>query len=60
MAAAFLAGNPGFRLDPIRRNEVPDEMQVKDGRLRILPGAFADAGGADGFFIARFARINED
>lgn len=60
VADTFLAGNPGFRLDPIRRNEVPNEMQVKDGRLRILPGAFADAGGADGFFIARFARINED
>ena len=34
-------------------------MRVKDGRLRILPGAFAEAGGADGFFIARFARIGE-
>ena len=55
----FLEARPDFRPDPIRQIEVPDEMRVKDGRLRILPGAFAEAGGADGFFIARFARIGE-
>jgi 16S rRNA (cytosine967-C5)-methyltransferase len=56
VADAFLAARADFQLDPIRREEVPDEMRVKDGRLRILPGAFAEQGGADGFFIARFTR----
>jgi 16S rRNA (cytosine967-C5)-methyltransferase len=58
VADAFLAARPDFQLDPIRQDEVPDEMQVRNGRLRILPGAFAEQGGADGFFIARFARIS--
>jgi hypothetical protein len=31
-------------------------MRPNNGILRILPGAFAEAGGADGFFIARFKR----
>jgi 16S rRNA (cytosine967-C5)-methyltransferase len=56
VADAFLAARSDFQLDPIRREEVPDEMRVKDGRLRILPGALAEQGGADGFFIARFTR----
>jgi 16S rRNA (cytosine967-C5)-methyltransferase len=56
VADAFLAARSDFQLDPIRREEVPDEMRVKDGRLRILPSALAEQGGADGFFIARFTR----
>lgn len=58
VANAFLAARPDYELDPIRTDEIPSEMQVKDGLLRILPGAFAEQGGADGFFIARFTRIN--
>ncbi len=58
IADAFIAARRDYRLDPIRESEVLHEMPVKDGRLRILPGAFAEQGGADGFFIARFTRIS--
>jgi 16S rRNA (cytosine967-C5)-methyltransferase len=55
---SFLAARPDFVPDAIRQNEIPDEMPVKEGRLRILPGTFSEQGGADGFFIARFKRIS--
>jgi 16S rRNA C967 or C1407 C5-methylase (RsmB/RsmF family) len=32
-------------------------MRPNDGILRILPGTYAQEGGADGFFIARLTRI---
>ena len=54
----FLATRPDYRLDPILLGEAPAEMRPNDGILRILPGTFADQGGADGFFIARLTRIN--
>jgi 16S rRNA (cytosine967-C5)-methyltransferase len=53
---AFLRSRPDFRLLPIEPDETPSEMRPNDGMLRILPGTFAEAGGADGFFIARFTR----
>jgi 16S rRNA (cytosine967-C5)-methyltransferase len=53
---AFLAARPDYRLDAIEPGEAPDEMRPNDGILRILPGIFAEAGGADGFFIARLRR----
>ena len=53
---AFLRSRPDFRLLPIESDETPSEMRPNDGMLRILPGTFAEAGGADGFFIARFTR----
>jgi 16S rRNA (cytosine967-C5)-methyltransferase len=43
-------------VDTVRPEELVPEIEVKDGRVRILPGIFADQGGADGFFIARFRR----
>jgi 16S rRNA (cytosine967-C5)-methyltransferase len=55
VAEAFLAAHPDYRLVPVGPEETlfpPDP----EGRLRILPGALAEQGGADGFFIARFAR----
>jgi len=55
---AFLTARADFALDPIRQDEVPDEMPVNNGRLRILPGAFAEQGGADGFFIVRLTRLS--
>jgi 16S rRNA (cytosine967-C5)-methyltransferase len=55
---AFLSARRDFRLDPIEPDEVPPGMPPNDGILRILPGTFADEGGADGFFIARLTRIN--
>jgi 16S rRNA (cytosine967-C5)-methyltransferase len=53
----FLARRTDFSLDPVRTDEVPPELAPDPwGRLRILPGAFSDAGGADGFFISRLTR----
>jgi 16S rRNA (cytosine967-C5)-methyltransferase len=57
VADAFLSARADYVLDPVRPDEVPGEMRVKEGRLRILPGTYAGRGGADGFFIARFRRI---
>jgi 16S rRNA (cytosine967-C5)-methyltransferase len=54
----FLAARRDFRLDPIEPAETPDALRPNNGILRILPGAFAEQGGADGFFIARLTRIN--
>jgi 16S rRNA (cytosine967-C5)-methyltransferase len=53
---AFLESRSEFRLQPIEPGEVPAGMRPSDGMLRILPGTFADEGGADGFFIARLTR----
>jgi 16S rRNA (cytosine967-C5)-methyltransferase len=53
---AFLSAHRDFRLDEIAPEETPAQMRPNNGMLRILPGAFAEAGGADGFFIARFKR----
>ncbi|HWT13534.1 MAG TPA: SAM-dependent methyltransferase, partial [Allosphingosinicella sp.] len=39
VAAGFLAARPDFRLEE---------------ELRLLPGAYEEAGGADSFYIARF------
>jgi hypothetical protein len=33
-------------------------LRPNDGIVRVLPGVFADQGGADGFFIARLTRIS--
>jgi 16S rRNA (cytosine967-C5)-methyltransferase len=54
----FLRARPDYRLDPIKLGEAPAEMRPNDGILRILPGTFAQQGGADGFFIARLTRIS--
>jgi 16S rRNA (cytosine967-C5)-methyltransferase len=56
VADDFLLGNPDFTLDAVAPGELPGAIPVRDGRIRILPGVFGDAGGADGFFIARFRR----
>jgi 16S rRNA (cytosine967-C5)-methyltransferase len=54
---AFLGSRRDFRLDEIAPEETPAQMRPNNGMLRILPGAFAEAGGADGFFMARFRRV---
>jgi 16S rRNA (cytosine967-C5)-methyltransferase len=56
VADAFLAATGDFQLDPVRREELPEAIAITDGRVRILPGTFAEQGGADGFFVARFRR----
>ncbi len=50
----FLAHQPYWRIDPVRPEEVPAGLTIADdGWLRIAPPDLADAGGADGFFMAR-------
>jgi 16S rRNA (cytosine967-C5)-methyltransferase len=57
VAEHFLAARPDFRPNP----SPPPELPVAAGLevpnwMRILPGAFEAAGGADSFFIASFIR----
>ena len=56
--SAFLAARHDYALDPVRAEELPDGMRPNDGIVRVLPGIFAEQGGADGFFIARLTRIS--
>src|SRR3546814_17584357 len=53
-SAAFLAGHPGWGVDPARADELPPGIVPDaDGFVRTLPGMLADAGGLDGFFVVR-------
>lgn len=53
----FLAEHPDFALQPVTPEELPAGITPReDGSLRLLPGALAEAGGLDGFFIARLRR----
>ncbi|HYG48793.1 MAG TPA: transcription antitermination factor NusB [Allosphingosinicella sp.] len=54
---AFLAERRDFEPAHLEAGELPAAIPVEGNRLRILPGLFAEAGGADGFFIARFRRV---
>jgi 16S rRNA (cytosine967-C5)-methyltransferase len=55
--ADFLAGNPGFRVDPPRPGELPGFVTpTAEGFVRILPGLLEAEGGLDGFFMARLVR----
>jgi 16S rRNA (cytosine967-C5)-methyltransferase len=54
---AFLEGRRDYEAAHIVAGELPPEIPVEGNRLRILPGLFEQAGGADGFFIARFRRV---
>ncbi|MDB5721792.1 MAG: methyltransferase protein [Alphaproteobacteria bacterium] len=56
VADAFLAAHPDYALDPVGEGELGGKVPIVNGRVRLLPGTFAEAGGADGFFIARFRR----
>jgi 16S rRNA (cytosine967-C5)-methyltransferase len=55
---AFLAERRDFEAFHIAQGELPETIPVEGNRIRIVPGLFAEAGGADGFFIARFRRVN--
>ena len=58
VAAGF--ARAGFAVDPVAAAELPDGLAPDaSGMLRVPPGALAEAGGADGFFVARFRRIHE-
>ena len=51
------AARGGLAVDPIRADELPAGLApTPEGWLRIAPGALAEAGGCDGFFIARFVK----
>ena len=52
--ATFLAHHPSWRVDPVRADELPDAIAPDaNGFVRTLPGVLSEAGGLDGFFVAR-------
>src|SRR5690606_8122000 len=52
--AAFLDRHRDWSVDPVRPDQLPGTIAPDDsGFLRTLPGMLADAGGLDGFFVAR-------
>ena len=52
--AAFLDWHRDWAIAPVTPDELPDGIVPDDkGFVRTLPGVLADAGGLDGFFIAR-------
>lgn len=56
-ARAFLDRHEGFALAPIAAEELPVGIAATaQGYLRTLPSMFADQGGLDGFFVARFRK----
>ncbi len=57
-AAAALARLP-LDPDPVRRSELPELAAAigREGFVRTHPGLWAQYGGLDGFFIARFRRV---
>ncbi len=55
--AALLSARDDLALDPIRAEELPAGITpAAQGWLRTHPGMLADAGGLDGFFMARIIR----
>ncbi|MDB5685126.1 MAG: Fmu (Sun) protein [Sphingomonas bacterium] len=57
VADAF-AADRRFVREPATAGELPDGVAPGGaGRVRVLPGTLAEAGGADGFFVARFRRV---
>ncbi len=53
----LLAARSDYAIDAIRPDELPHGVAPRaDGTLRLLPGALAEQGGMDGFFIARLRR----
>jgi len=54
IVTTFLDAHSGFALSPAQPGELPDGVTSSpEGWVRILPGMLADAGGLDGFFVAR-------
>jgi 16S rRNA (cytosine967-C5)-methyltransferase len=56
----FLERRRDYEAAHIAAGELADSIPVEGNRIRILPGLFAEQGGADGFFIARFRRTAAD
>ena len=58
VAEDFIARRTDFEADPVPSTELPFAAGRKAPNwLRCFPGAFEEAGGADGFFVARFKRL---
>ncbi len=52
--SAFLKSHSGWSVEAPRADELPAAIvPTSDGFIRTLPGLLADAGGLDGFFVAR-------
>ena len=52
--SAFLDRHAGWTIDPARADELPEAIATDGkGLIRTLPAMLADAGGLDGFFVAR-------
>ncbi len=49
----------GLRPDPLRAEELPglEDAITLDGQLRTHPGMWAELGGMDGFFAARYLKL---
>ena len=59
VAREFAAANPDFQPVPWPV-ELPDGLaRVSGGSARVMPGALAAKGGADGFFVSLFRRSGE-
>jgi len=57
VADALIEARPDYAPDPVDAGTLPEGIAPdRHGRVRVLPGMLADAGGADGFFVARFRR----
>ena len=55
--ARFLSERADYALDPARADELPHGIApTPEGCVRTLPGMVAEAGGCDGFFVARVRR----
>ena len=55
---AFLTRHGDYAIDPVLADELPDGLTADPrGWVRTLPGQLSEAGGLDGFFIARLMRI---
>jgi 16S rRNA (cytosine967-C5)-methyltransferase len=51
---AFLSAHAGWAVAPVGVDDLPDGIAPDaNGFVRTLPGLLADAGGLDGFFVAR-------
>ena len=56
-ATRFAAAQPGFTPLPATADELPASIAATpEGWVRTLPGMLEEAGGCDGFFIARWRR----
>ena len=55
--AAWIDAELGLEAHPIAAQELPSGLEpTPEGWVRTHPGMLADAGGLDGFFVARWRR----